>query len=407
MSKQQLLIDLAHLLETHLEQIAVANTADVFTCLQTNKDNVQRAIVTLKEYAKKPIENTKNEPQGFSVYSCYGDPSFGLFGMSLAPALLATGGKVPILIGFPEILNNYGKLVEKIIQQSNLFDDIKFVFGARKFMQLTLSHPKIKHCLVFGDTWVHKYIEEFKHKKSLTYYGPGNNIAVILPDADLDRAVDKILSSAFILSGQAAVCINRCIIDSRLDKNEVQKIFKEKLEKITYGFDTNNYVTPIIIDGLAQQTKNRVEEIDEKQIKKTNYQLLKKDGAYLFHPSLLWLEKTDVAIWQNYHFAPILPVAFKSFDEIIDEINHTEYRIYASFWGGDEKEITTLQKETLKTHILALKNQSILDVISIEKGYTGVWGGYKNSGFCLSQHTQWEAIEGGFDFYQTLLGVGK
>lgn len=404
MSKQQLLIDLAHLLETHLEQIAVANTADVFTCLQTNKENVQRAIATLKEYAKKPIENTTNEPQGFSVYSCYGDPSFGIFGMSLAPALLANGAKVPILIGFPEILYNYGKLIEEIIRQSKLFDDIRFVFGAREFMQLTLSHPKIKHCLVFGDTWVYKYIEEFKHKKSLTYYGPGNNVAVLLPSADLPNAVEKILSSAFILSGQAAVCINRCIIDSRLDKNQVQEIFKEKLEKITYGFDTHNYVTPLIIEPLAQQVKSRVAEIDETQVQKTNYRLIEKDKYYLFSPSLLCLEKTDTSIWKNYHFAPILPMVFKSFDEIINEINRTDYRIYASFWGEDEKEIATLQKETLKTHIFALKNQSILDIISIEKGYTGTWGGYKKSGFCLSKQTQWEAKGGAFDFYQTLMG---
>lgn len=405
MSKQKLLIDLAHLLETHLEPIAKANTADVSTCLQTNKDNLQRAIATLKEYAKRPIKNEKNETQGFSIYSCYGDPSFGLFGMSLAPALLANGGKVPILVGFPEILGNYAKLIEKIITQSQLFEDIKFVFGAKKFMHLTLSNPKIKHCLVFGDTWVSKYVEDFRYKKSLTYYGPGNNVAVLLPSNNLPNAIEKILLSAFILSGQAAVCINRCIIDNRLNKEEVKKIFNEKLKKIKYGLDTNNYVTPIVIEHLAKQVKNRIDEIDETKVQKINYNLLEKDKHYLFTPSLLWLEETNTAIWQNYHFAPILPIVFKNFSEIIDEINHTEYRIYASFWGENEKEITTLQKETLKTHIFALKNQSILDIISIENGYTGTWGGYKKSGFCLSKQTNWEVREGSFDFYQTLLHI--
>lgn len=401
MTNKEILINLANVLEHNLLDIARANTYDVLTCFDTNADNVKRAISSIRQFAKKDIFY-KNKQHGVAIYSCYGDPSFGLFGMSLAPALLSIDASMPILIGFPEILKNYGRLIEKIITNSKLLPNVRFVFGAKKFMEQTLSDKQIKHCLVFGEQWVNKYIDSFRYKKSLTYYGPGNNAAIILPDADIDTAVDKILKSAFILSGQAAVCINRCIVDSRLNKKDVLSVFNKKLKQITYGFDTKtNYVTPLAIEPLVIQANERIKSIKQTQGSVINYSVTQKNNSWLISPSLVHLQQSNLPIWKKYHFAPILPIIFKDFDDIANETNLTDYGIYTALWGN-KNDINSLKLELYKGHILVLENKSILDIITTDNGYTGAWGGYKKSGFCMSKLTNWEVKEGAFDFYKTI-----
>ncbi len=401
MRNAELLIKLADLLIDNIDDIAQANTDDVQTSFKTNRDNVLRAVASLRAFSKK-YPDSNNNLQGVSIYSCYGDPSFGIFGMALAPAIMATGQNVNLLIGLPEILNKYGRLIEKLLVDSKLLPNISFVFGAKEFMNQSLSDDSIKHTLIFGDRWVNKYVDSFKGKKSLTFYGAGNNTAVILPNANFDDAVDKILQSAFILSGQAAVCINRCIIDERVDKQMIENLFKQKLKNITCGFDTKrNYVTPIIIPPLVKMATERLTKFDDAKL--TNYSVTKQGNAYLISPTLAWLDDTNEAIWKEYHFAPILPIVFKDFNSIANEVNDTEYGIYTSVWGANN-EMELLNKQIAQEHIFVLNNQSVLDIITTDSGYTEGWGGYKNSGFCLSKQTDWQVKHGAFNFYDTILG---
>ncbi len=395
-----LLNNLADLLEKNKLDIAKANTEDVLTSLQTNVENIERGIASLRAYVGINLSHTSELSGGVSAYSCYGDPSFSLFGMVLAPAIKLGGNNAHILIGFPSILKKYGLCLEKLISNSDLLPNLSFCYGTKNFMSKTLSMTTIKHCVVFGDKWVYKYIDEFKKIKSLTYYGPGNNTAVILSDINIEQAIDKILESAFILSGQVAVSINRCIIDNRIDKVKVAALFYDKLMKITCGEDPSNYVTPIIPPYLIEQLEQRVSEAEKKDSIITNYSVNKNEKSTLISPSLIWLHNTDSNIWKDYHFAPVLPIVFLDFNEIAKEINNTNYGIYTTLWGAEE-EIDQLTPEILKEHIMVLKNKSILDIITTENGYIGTWGGYKNSGFTLSKETNWEAKSGSFSLLET------
>lgn len=395
-NSNKLLIELASILESNKQEIAYINTQDTYTSLTTNIENIERAISTLKAFANK--QQKAKSTGGVAIYSCYGDPSFGLFGMALAPALLAEANEFPILIGFPKILSNYGRFIAKIIQKSKLFSDIQFVFDVNEFFSSTLSQNNIKHSLVFGDKWIRKHINEFKNKKSLTYYGPGNNAAVILNGANLSEAIEKVLDSAFILNGQAAVCINRCIIDDKIDKQEVKRIFINKLNNISYGFNKDSFVTPIKISQLVQRIKSRVNKACENGAEAINFNIEKEGNSHLIHPSIVFMNDIKNDLWKDYHFAPVLPISFLKYEQIANEVNNTDFGIYASLWG-DKSELKGIKNIVENEHFLVLENQSILDVISIQDGFIEPWGGYKNSGFSIGSHTNWEVQEGFFDFY--------
>ena len=113
------------------------------------------------------------------------------------------------------------------------------------------------------------------------------------------------------------------------------------------------------------------------------------------------MESTNNELWKEYHFAPVLPIVFIDRDEIAKEVNNTNYGIYSSIWFGENENIAEIENEIKKEHIMLLKNKSILDVLSIEKGYTGVWGGFKNSGFYMGKLSNWEIEEGAFSLLNT------
>lgn len=397
-----LLNDLADLLLKNREELARCNTLDVQTSLATNLDNVDRAIATLKSYANSGLIVLPGKKGGLAVYSCYGDPSFGLFGMTLAPALLAGGRNIKILIGWPGLLRHYGSFVEQLLNESGLLPNIEFTFRTDYFFNQTLSDKDISHCVVFGDSWIFNYVEKFKHHKSLTYYGPGNNAAVILPGADLEDAVGKILESAFILSGQAAVCVNRCIIDSRVDRQKLETIFTQKLVQITCGDAQLSFVTPIVVDHLLQQFDQRLSALNKADYRLENYQVTNFDTGKLIGPSLIWLSNTQNEVWSEYHFVPVLPVLFARYHEIADLVSNTNYGIYASLWGDNTSELQSLKTKLENDHMMVLQNKSILDIITTTEGYVGSWGGFKNSGFCLSAQTGWQVQQGAFFLFDVI-----
>jgi len=399
---RQLLYNLADLLLQNRGELARVNTLDVQTSLATNRDNVDRAIATLKGYANGEFKILPGKKGGLAAYSCYGDPSFGLFGMTLAPALLAAGANIKILIGWPGLLKQYGAFVEQMLTKSGLLPNLEFTFNSKEFFAKTLADETIGHCVVFGDVWIFKYLEAFRNKKSLTYYGPGNNAAIILPGADLEKAVDKILESAFILSGQAAVCINRCIVDNRVDRNKLEAIFNKKLKNIKSGDAQSAFVTPIVVSQLTDQLEQRIKELESEHFTLTNYKITKTEVGILIEPALAWLNSSKNKLWSDYHFAPVLSILFSDYEQIASFVSNTDYGIYTSIWGDHLSKTEPLINKIENDHIFVLKNQSILDIITTDQGYVGPWGGYKKSGFCMSAQNNWQVQEGAFLLFDVI-----
>jgi acyl-CoA reductase-like NAD-dependent aldehyde dehydrogenase len=392
---KQLLKILAGAFEQRKNDIAEVNYLDTGTSVVTNLENLYRGLATITSYIS--TVDTVKPSGGMALYSCYNDPSFGLLGMNLAPAILKCGNTNPIVVGFPSILKNYAKLFEEIVKSTGLFSNISFTTGTKDFFGAAINISEIDTAVVFGEQWIYKYAQEWsKLKRAMIFYGPGNNASIILKDADIKTAVKKTLEASFILSGQAAVCINRCYIDNRIPKKEIKQLFTDELAKISFGFDKKSYVTPLKIKMLADLTDRRVKKSINSGAETFQYKIEEKDNKVLVSPSIVWEKTPETELLKEYHFAPVLPVCFVDIDKIAEKTNNTNYGLYASVWGNITG-VAKLEKQISNQHIMVLNNQSILDVITPRKGYTGFWGGYKNSGFYFNKNTGWQYREGKID----------
>ena len=90
---------------------------------------------------------------------------------------------------------------------------VNLVNGGREAVDALLEHPGIDGVSFVGSTPVARHVYETaaKHGKRVQALGGAKNHVVVMPDADLDSAVDGILSSAFHAAGQRCLANSVCV----------------------------------------------------------------------------------------------------------------------------------------------------------------------------------------------------
>jgi malonate-semialdehyde dehydrogenase (acetylating) / methylmalonate-semialdehyde dehydrogenase len=90
---------------------------------------------------------------------------------------------------------------------------VNLVNGGREAVDALLEHPGIDGVSFVGSTPVARHVYETaaKHGKRVQALGGAKNHVVVMPDADLDSAVDGVLSSAFHAAGQRCLANSVCV----------------------------------------------------------------------------------------------------------------------------------------------------------------------------------------------------
>jgi malonate-semialdehyde dehydrogenase (acetylating)/methylmalonate-semialdehyde dehydrogenase len=90
---------------------------------------------------------------------------------------------------------------------------VNLVNGGKDSVNALLEHPEVDGISFVGSTPVAHYIYETaaKHGKRVQALGGAKNHVIVMPDAELDSAVDGVLSSAFHAAGQRCLANSVCV----------------------------------------------------------------------------------------------------------------------------------------------------------------------------------------------------
>ena len=157
----------------------------------------------------------------------------------------------------------------------------------------------------------------------------GKNFFVILKDANIDKAVDKCLLSAFSNAGQ------RCSSASHiLCEDKVYDIFKykflQKVKKIKVGNKNNCLVGPLISKSHTNSILDKIQKQQAKDFKilhggRAPSETRLNKGNYIL-PTIIENVKTTSEFYNNELFAPIVCLSnFNSIKEAIKIINSSKY----------------------------------------------------------------------------------
>jgi len=173
----------------------------------------------------------------------------------------------------------------------------------------------------------------------------GKNPALIMKSADLDKATDGVMRSAFGAQGQKCSACSRVYV-TRAIRDEFVRLLVEKTRKIKVGnpLDRDIYLGPVINDDAVRTYERAVAQAkaDGGKILTGGRRLTDGEFAngYFVEPTIIDGLPTSHPLFGEELFVPITVVGdVMTLDEAIDLANGTEYGLTAGIFSEDDREI--------------------------------------------------------------------
>lgn len=125
-----------------------------------------------------------------------------------------------------------------------------------------LTHPDVAAVSFVGSTPIAKYIYETgaKHGKRVQALGGAKNHLVVMPDADLDQAVDALIGAAYGSAGERCMAISVAVLVGDVaDKIMPKLIERTKALKIKNGMELDAEMGPIVTSIAHQRISGYIE----------------------------------------------------------------------------------------------------------------------------------------------------
>jgi 1-pyrroline-5-carboxylate dehydrogenase len=173
----------------------------------------------------------------------------------------------------------------------------------------------------------------------------GKNPALIMASADLDKASDGVMRSAFGAQGQKCSACSRAYV-TRQVREQFVRLLVEKTKQIKVGNPLHRdvYLGPVITEDAVKTYQRAVEQArrDGGRILTGGHRLT--DGefghGYFVEPAIIDGLPVDHPLFSEELFVPITVIGeVTTLDEAIDLANRTEYGLTAGIFSEDEREI--------------------------------------------------------------------
>jgi len=173
----------------------------------------------------------------------------------------------------------------------------------------------------------------------------GKNPALIMPSADLDKASDGVMRSAFGAQGQKCSACSRVYVAGPV-RDEFVRLLVEKTKKLTIGNPLNRdvYLGPVISEDAVRTYERAIAraKADGGKILTGGRRLTDGEFAhgYFVEPTVIDGLPASHPLFAEELFVPITLVAdVMTLDEAIDLANSLEYGLTAGIFSEDEGDI--------------------------------------------------------------------
>lgn len=176
----------------------------------------------------------------------------------------------------------------------------------------------------------------------------GSAPGVVFEDADVDTVMDTIYANRFDNCGQICDGLKRLIVHESKYDEVVSKLI-DKLEGVKVGIaieeDTN--IGPMVSKKQLEVLRKQVADAKKKGAKvEFEYKLGKTLKGYFYPPTILVNIKTNMDIWREEVFGPVLPIVkFKTEEEAVKKANDTKYGLGGYIFTEDKKQALRVSRQ--------------------------------------------------------------
>ncbi|RIV18214.1 aldehyde dehydrogenase [Alicyclobacillaceae bacterium I2511] len=265
--------------------------------------------------------------------------NFPLFLMArkMAPALV-TGNAVVIKPSEDAPINSleFAKIVDQVGVPKGIFN---VVTGDGPVTGAALaSHPQVGLVSFTGSYEAGSSVMKMAAKNiaRVSLELGGKAPAIVMKDANLDLAVDSIVKSRIINTGQACNCAERIYVHQSIEEEFTRNLVR-RMEQIRFGDplqESGLDMGPLINKEAVQSIDEKVQDAVHKGAKVLTggHPAVQMMGCH-YEPTVLVDVTQDMPIMRQEIFGPVLPVMkFETFDEVIALANDCEYGLTSSIY---------------------------------------------------------------------------
>jgi malonate-semialdehyde dehydrogenase (acetylating)/methylmalonate-semialdehyde dehydrogenase len=211
---------------------------------------------------------------------------------------------------------------------------LNVVHGDREAVDAILDHPDVKAVSFVGSTPVaeHVYARGSASGKRVQALGGAKNHMIVMPDADMDQAVDALMGAGFGSAGERCMAISVAVPVGGKTADRLVEALAPKIRTMKVGpaTDPQSEMGPVItaqakrrIEGLIGEGVSEGAElvVDGRGLKLQGY-----ENGFFLGGTLFDRVTKDMTIYREEIFGPVLCVVrTERFDEAADLVNSHEY----------------------------------------------------------------------------------
>jgi malonate-semialdehyde dehydrogenase (acetylating)/methylmalonate-semialdehyde dehydrogenase len=207
------------------------------------------------------------------------------------------------------------------------------VNGDKEAVDAIINNKDVSSVSFVGSTPIAKYIYEncAKNEKRVQALGGAKNHAVIMPDCDLEQAVNGLMGAAYGSAGERCMAQSVAVAVGGIGDKLVESLAK-KVEalKVGSGMDKKSEMGPLVTKEHLEKVKSYVDVgtkegaklvVDGRNLKLQGY-----ENGYYMGGCLFDHVKKNMRIYKEEIFGPVLSVIrAKNFDEALSLVNEHEF----------------------------------------------------------------------------------
>ena len=217
------------------------------------------------------------------------------------------------------------------------------------FGNAIVEHPKTRLIAFTGSKEVSLYIHaraaqtkpgQIWIKRTILEMG-GKDSIIVSTDADLDAAVDGVVSAAFGFSGQKCSACSRAIVEEPVYDVFLERV-RERVATLRVGDPAGNAHMGPVVNRSAMDTILAYIDIgkNEGRLLAGGHAIETAEGGYYLEPTVIADIAPGARLAQEEIFGPVLAVIrAKDYDDALTIANNTEYGLTGAVYSSSPEKL--------------------------------------------------------------------
>ena len=261
--------------------------------------------------------------------------------LAFDPAIGAFGAGNRVMIKFSEFCPETGELVKKLAADYFAPEELTVITGGpetgKAFTEIPWDH------LIFtggGEIAKHVMAAAAKNLTPVTLELGGKSPTIIGPDADIERAAQRVATGKMMNAGQICLAPDYLLVPQDKEQEMVDGIAESVTAQYPSLIQNDDY-TSVINARHKERLQGLIDDAVEKGAKSTVVNPGDEDfsstNSNKMPLTMLQNVNDDMRVMQEEIFGPVLPVkTYRNLDEVVDYVNDRDRPLGLYYFGENE-----------------------------------------------------------------------